>query len=321
MGRFEDADHHARSAIEQFGRGHNVGFKGLYYAGLAEGALWRAQLDEVRAHVATGLSHIAGSDDVRWIGQLTWLGIRSEADRAQFAEWRRDDVEVRTAREEAERLLGAFVPVARRAVDRSTIFKHQVRGPLGLAEAEVARLGGTPDPGQWEVAAAVWRELREPYPLSYALYRQAEAFLVAGGSRRDASEPLREAHAIATRIGADPMRREIESLGRRGRVELAEDAGAPPSTPGAGTPGTRLERRSRPRKDVTLLDAYGLTPREREVLTLLADGHAQAAIADELFITPKTVATHIERILEKLGVRSRAQAVALAHKEGILASA
>ena len=55
-----------------------------------------------------------------------------------------------------------------------------------------------------------------------------------------------------------------------------------------------------------------LTPRERQVLDMLAAGHGQDAIAAELFITPKTVATHIQRVLAKLGVHSRAQAVALA---------
>jgi DNA-binding NarL/FixJ family response regulator len=54
-----------------------------------------------------------------------------------------------------------------------------------------------------------------------------------------------------------------------------------------------------------------LTMREREVLKLLADGLSQDEIGRELFITPKTVATHIQRVLSKLGVHSRAQAVAV----------
>ena len=58
-----------------------------------------------------------------------------------------------------------------------------------------------------------------------------------------------------------------------------------------------------------------LTPREREVLCHLANGLSQDEIAATLVISPKTVATHIQRILGKLGVRSRAQAVALAHRE------
>jgi DNA-binding NarL/FixJ family response regulator len=61
-----------------------------------------------------------------------------------------------------------------------------------------------------------------------------------------------------------------------------------------------------------------LTNREREVLRLLARGRSQAEIAGELFISPKTVATHLQRTLAKLGVHSRAQAVAVAHRAGLL---
>jgi DNA-binding NarL/FixJ family response regulator len=61
-----------------------------------------------------------------------------------------------------------------------------------------------------------------------------------------------------------------------------------------------------------------LTPRELEVLTLLAEGLTQPEIAHRLEIASKTVATHIERILGKLGVRSRAQAVARAYRETLV---
>jgi DNA-binding NarL/FixJ family response regulator len=61
-----------------------------------------------------------------------------------------------------------------------------------------------------------------------------------------------------------------------------------------------------------------LTPRELEILTLLAQGFIQSEIAERLEISSKTVATHIERILGKLGVRSRAQAVALAYRETLV---
>jgi DNA-binding NarL/FixJ family response regulator len=56
----------------------------------------------------------------------------------------------------------------------------------------------------------------------------------------------------------------------------------------------------------------GLTSREVEVLTLLTHGRAQSEIATELGISSRTVGTHIEHILTKLNVHSRAQAVALA---------
>jgi DNA-binding NarL/FixJ family response regulator len=59
----------------------------------------------------------------------------------------------------------------------------------------------------------------------------------------------------------------------------------------------------------------GLTRRENEVLDLLAEGLGQEEIADRLVISPKTVATHIQRILSKLEVRSRAQAVSLALRD------
>jgi len=61
-----------------------------------------------------------------------------------------------------------------------------------------------------------------------------------------------------------------------------------------------------------------LTDREREVLSLLAEGLRQPEIAQQLVISPKTVATHIQRVLEKLGVHSRSQAVAVAHRMGLL---
>jgi DNA-binding NarL/FixJ family response regulator len=61
-----------------------------------------------------------------------------------------------------------------------------------------------------------------------------------------------------------------------------------------------------------------LTSREQEVLALLAQGRNQNEIALELVISSKTVATHIQRILAKFGVPSRAQAVSLAYREGLV---
>jgi two-component system, NarL family, nitrate/nitrite response regulator NarL len=59
-----------------------------------------------------------------------------------------------------------------------------------------------------------------------------------------------------------------------------------------------------------------LTAREQEVLRLLADGLSQGGIAERLVISPKTVAAHIDHILGKLGVHSRAEAVAVAYRDG-----
>jgi DNA-binding NarL/FixJ family response regulator len=64
--------------------------------------------------------------------------------------------------------------------------------------------------------------------------------------------------------------------------------------------------------------AERLTKRELEILQLLADGLRYRQIAEQLFISHRTVGTHIEHILSKLGVRSRAEAVAVAHREALV---
>jgi two-component system response regulator NreC len=62
----------------------------------------------------------------------------------------------------------------------------------------------------------------------------------------------------------------------------------------------------------------GLTPREHEVLTLLADGASNAEIAEQLSISPKTVARHRENIMGKLNLHSRAELVKYAIRKGII---
>jgi DNA-binding NarL/FixJ family response regulator len=64
--------------------------------------------------------------------------------------------------------------------------------------------------------------------------------------------------------------------------------------------------------------AGGLTPRELEILQLLAGGQSPDTIAGDLFISTKTVATHIEHIFVKLNVHSRVEAVAVAHRDGLV---
>ena len=65
-------------------------------------------------------------------------------------------------------------------------------------------------------------------------------------------------------------------------------------------------------------DEANLSPRERQILALLAEGRTQGQIATALVISSKTVATHIQHILSKLGVQSRAQAVAVAFQRGLV---
>jgi non-specific serine/threonine protein kinase len=65
-------------------------------------------------------------------------------------------------------------------------------------------------------------------------------------------------------------------------------------------------------------NAFGLTPREREVLTLLTEGRSNHAIAETLFISPRTAKNHVAHILAKLGASSRAAAVAYAMRHDLV---
>ena len=64
--------------------------------------------------------------------------------------------------------------------------------------------------------------------------------------------------------------------------------------------------------------SHGVTPRQREVLALLAEGRSRAQIAEKLVISPRTVGSHIQHLLSKFGVHSQAQMVAAAYREGLI---
>jgi DNA-binding NarL/FixJ family response regulator len=84
----------------------------------------------------------------------------------------------------------------------------------------------------------------------------------------------------------------------------------------------RLVSRARGRRTSRHRDAGNgsLTQRELQVLTLLADGLGSKQIASELVISTKTVASHVQRILAKLGAHTRAEAIAVAYRDGLVRS-
>jgi ATP/maltotriose-dependent transcriptional regulator MalT len=153
--------------------------------------------------------------------------------------------------------------------------------------AESVRADGVLDRPAWETVVSAWEQLRRPYPLARALLRAAEA--TVADDRDDAAALLTRAAELTDRLGAKPLRAEIDLLARRSRLTVG----------GAGSAG-------RP--------ALGLTAREQEVLRLVALGRSNRDIAEELFISAKTASVHVSNILGKLGVASRGEAAATAHR-------
>jgi DNA-binding CsgD family transcriptional regulator len=62
---------------------------------------------------------------------------------------------------------------------------------------------------------------------------------------------------------------------------------------------------------------HGLTPRELEVLRLIAAGHSNAEIAATLLMSPRTASTHASHMLDKLDLTGRAELIAFAHRHGL----
>jgi DNA-binding NarL/FixJ family response regulator len=119
-----------------------------------------------------------------------------------------------------------------------------------------------------------------------------------------AGHSLREAHAIALALGAQPLVAAIEMLARQARIALELRAAA-------GTVGPRAAMAA----DAS---GYDFTPREAEVLHLVASGWTNQQIADALFITRKTASVHVSNLLAKLGVINRGEAAALAVRIGLV---
>jgi DNA-binding CsgD family transcriptional regulator len=106
-------------------------------------------------------------------------------------------------------------------------------------------------------------------------------------------------------MGAEPLVGEIEALSRRARLplEVAADGNGAAAPDDDDSPAARL----------------GLTPREHEVLLLVAEGRTNREIGATLFMSEKTASVHVSRIIAKLGVSGRVEAAAVAHRLGLTA--
>jgi DNA-binding CsgD family transcriptional regulator len=226
------------------------------------------------------------------------LALRLEADRAEQAAARQAVQEVAEARRRAAPVLAARDRLAAASLPQASY--PLIAGCLVLARAEQSRLEGGSDPQRWQAAAAAWERLEYPFEAAYARFREAEALLAGDASRQRAETVLRAAHQTTVALGAEPLRREVELLAQRGRLQLEErvDMAAPEIPP---SPAASL----------------GLTRREAEVLALVAEGRTNRQIGQALFIAPKTAGVHVSRILAKLGVTGRGEAAAIAHRLGL----
>jgi DNA-binding NarL/FixJ family response regulator len=160
--------------------------------------------------------------------------------------------------------------------------------------AAAAQAAGQRDAGAWDRVAVAWQRLDEPYRQACALVNAAETALTDDGDRGAASERLRQAARIADALGAVPLSEQISTLARRARIDVA-----------------RGETEEQDSPDL------GLTHRELEVLRLVAAGRNNRDIAAELFISAKTASVHVSNILAKLGVHTRVEAAAIAHRAGV----
>jgi len=222
------------------------------------------------------------------ISRVSAVALRVEADRAQRARDLRAPADRRDA-----------LARARMHFDRLGA-AAQAGGPvegarLAQGRAELARARGRNAHQEWANAALAWEAIKRPYPAAVARWREAEAH-VGAGHRPAATTAARQALEGAQSLGARWLIEEIRALGERARLRLGSPQSSDMAPPEAAE------------------DPFGLTPRERQVLALLADGATNRQIGAALFMAEKTASVHVSRILAKLGVSSRTQAAAVVHR-------
>jgi DNA-binding CsgD family transcriptional regulator len=230
------------------------------------------------------------------------MGVAVEADCAQRARDLGDSERAARAVTEADLLLER----CRAAAEEPGLPVE--RAWLATAEASASRAHGDSDPALWAAAAEAWDAVGRPYPATRARGREAEARL-GRGDREAATAALRRARDDAGRLGSHWLVAEFDALAARGRLraDAGEDAVA------AGASAEQAAAAAEP------ADPFGLTPRERQVLALVARGATNREIGAALYMAEKTASVHVSRILSKLDVRSRTQAAAVAHRLGLAA--
>ena len=268
---------------------------------LAPLGAYRAELERRAADVAAARAAVDEaldriefcSDDVARIALVALAGLQVEADAAERARDRQDADAERTGRERAAAMAER---VGLAAVDGGPV----VVAMNATAEAELARAEGRDDPALWEAAAGAWDGIGRPYAAAHARWREATA-RAAARDREGAERAASAALETARRLGSRWLAAELEGLAARARLQLA-GAAQPELGPG---PDEEAE------------DPFGLTARERQVLSLVAAGATNREVGRRLHMAEKTASVHVSRILAKLDVRSRTEAAAVAHRHGL----
>jgi DNA-binding CsgD family transcriptional regulator len=277
---------------------------GVFGALLGDLRRRRRELPAARAAVADALDRLeVCTDDVARIARVSAIGARIEADIAQRARDLKEKAEERDAVARARLHVGRLRAAASEGGPVERAWRE-------MGAAELTRARGRSDAKQWLKAAAEWDAIARPYPGSTARWRAAEA-LVEKGDRTAAAQVLTEALQRARRLESAWLIRETTALAERARLGLGEAAVAGGDGAGAEVNGDghATGRPARPEED-----PFELTPRERQVLALLAVGASNRQFGAALYMAEKTASVHVSRILRKLGVQSRTQAAALAHR-------
>jgi len=231
------------------------------------------------------------SDDALRMAMVSAAGLAAEATAAQQARDLGDKAAVAAALAHAELLIARVRACAEDGGPLEAAY-------LAHAEADNCRSLDTDQAGRWEEAAARWDALGRPYQAALARWRHAEA-LVAAGDREAAAPVAGAAMEIAERLGAAWLAGELDSLAARARLRLGEPGEEAAAVEDDGD------------------DPFGLTPRERQVLALVAAGATNREIGRQLYMAEKTASVHVSRILSKLDVRSRTEAAGVAHRLGL----
>jgi DNA-binding CsgD family transcriptional regulator/tetratricopeptide (TPR) repeat protein len=252
------------------------------------------------------------SDDAARMALISAAATAVEADAADRARDLGDRSELAASQLRAELM------AARTEAAADEIGRRRLECAYSLtAGAHLARARGDGDAAERaDAAAEAWDELSRPYQAAQMRLREAEGH-AAAGDREAAGAAAARALAAAEDLGSEWLAAEVAGLIARARLPRVAPAGGTTNGTGRGGDGSRRTGTGSGDGDGAGTaddNPFDLTPRERQVLAALAEGATNREIAASLFMAEKTASVHVSRILAKLGVRSRTEAAAVAHR-------